>query len=139
MLPCDWQLILIHSELKRLQIKPPSSQEAVKTSTGLGLFDSLGAAFIHERSAPIPTFKVILVVLYSWNHSVREYIINTHQTHCVSLVLLVRNKSFLVLFILLYYNLLLYYCIYRIFKLFIFLFVFYLRTITTKQKSKRWF
>lgn len=64
MLHCDRQLILIDSELKRLQIKLPSSRE-VKTSTGLGLFDSSEAAKIHETSAPIPTIKVILVVLYS--------------------------------------------------------------------------
>lgn len=62
MLHCDRQLILIDSELKRLQIKLPPSRE-VKTSTGLGLFDSLEAAKIHEPSAPIPIGKVILVVL----------------------------------------------------------------------------
>lgn len=44
MLHCDGQLILIDSELKRLQIKPPPGPVAVKTSTGLGLFDSLEAA-----------------------------------------------------------------------------------------------
>ena len=44
MLHCDGQLILIDSELKRLQIKPPPSPVAVKISTGLGIFDSLEAA-----------------------------------------------------------------------------------------------
>lgn len=43
------------TEVKRLQIKPPPRWEAVKTSTGLGPFDFLEVAFIHEHFAPIPT------------------------------------------------------------------------------------
>lgn len=42
-----------------------TSWEVVKTSTGLGLFDSLWLAFMNELSTLIPTVKVILVVLYS--------------------------------------------------------------------------
>lgn len=38
------QLILIDSEMKILQINPLPNPEAVKTSTGLGLFNSLEAA-----------------------------------------------------------------------------------------------
>lgn len=57
----DWQPSLNWEDYKLI----PPSWEAVKASNGLGLLESLGVVFIYELCGPVPTVKVMLVVVYS--------------------------------------------------------------------------